>query len=535
MNTLTVLILIHIYFTIFYGFFLLVLRHDTRHKLNRVFMYLILLLSLTLPFIDVNAYLSILFPSHDTTLPSYTLEQALSIQVTQINSYYNWVEILVNIYFLVSALFFCKAFITFVHTYLDKARLHSKAYSFFNFVKVNADLPYYDTILAHEQAHVRLWHSLDLFIFEILCTFLWPNPLVIYLKKDLRNIQEFEADKIAAQKIGTKSYCYLLLSQTLDVSPQVFVNQFFEKATIKQRIIMLTKTPSQSPVWLKFGFGSVAFIGLVVGLSSFVNKDKIKPQTQKLGQEISQVVEGFNVRKEVKSFLIAESEKQEESEISISKSDTLVKPSAKAKYIVNGIEVNNLDGFRPEDIESISVLKAKNTNGILGSDGKYDIIQIKLKNNIENQKDKSNVFNVIVPKTDESESSKVNVQLDKEIKNGEMEKLVSSVPQEEEVFSAAEKVAQFPGGNEALYKYLGENIIYPKDAQINKVSGRVFVKFIVEKNGAISNITIVKGIGSGCDEETKRVIKSMSKWLPAQQNGKIVRSYYTMPVNYQLD
>ena len=565
MNTLTILILIHIYFTVFYGFFLLVLRHDTRHKLNRAFMYIILLLSLGLPFVNVHDWLSSFFNSSENTLPSYTLEKALSIQVAQIESYYNWAETLVNIYFLVAALFFFFAVVTFVHTYLDKARLNSQAYSFFKFIKISPELPHLETIMAHEQAHVKLWHSLDLLIFEVLCTCLWPNPLVIYLKKDLRNIHEFEADQIAAKLLGTKSYCYLLLSQTLEVSPHIFVNQFFEKATIKQRITMLTKTPSQSPAWLKFGFGTVSFIGLVIGLSSFVNKDKIQTKTQKLGQEIGQAVQGISNRKAENEKQNSETLQKIESKITISKLDTVVKPNANAKYIVNGIEVNDLNGFNPEDIESVSVIKAKNAFDVSGSNGKYDVIQIKLKDKSGNLKLGSTEFNVIVRKNDDSELTKVNVKLNrdnKEVKNGSNEKLidlVSSIPQEEvstkadqmtefpggdddmnkhqedPVFSEVEQVPEFPGGNSEMYKFLGMNIRYPKEAQMKNISGMVFVKFIIEKNGSISNIVILKGIGAGCDEEAIRVLKAMPKWKPAMQNNKKVRCYFNMPISYKLD
>jgi periplasmic protein TonB len=108
-------------------------------------------------------------------------------------------------------------------------------------------------------------------------------------------------------------------------------------------------------------------------------------------------------------------------------------------------------------------------------------------------------------------------------------------PAEEEIFTAVEQQAEFPGGTSAMYKYLGENIKYPAAAQRANVSGRVFVKFVVEKDGSIGNIEVQKGIGFGCDEEAIRVIKSMPKWNPGRQNGKNVRVYFNMPVVYKLD
>lgn len=106
---------------------------------------------------------------------------------------------------------------------------------------------------------------------------------------------------------------------------------------------------------------------------------------------------------------------------------------------------------------------------------------------------------------------------------------------EEEIFTAVEEFPEFPGGQAEMYRYLGQNIVYPKAAQKANVSGRVFVKFIVKKDGTIDNVTILKGIGFGCDEETERVIKAMPKWKPGKQNGKPVNVYYNMPVVYKLD
>ncbi|SOE22666.1 outer membrane transport energization protein TonB [Spirosomataceae bacterium TFI 002] len=108
-------------------------------------------------------------------------------------------------------------------------------------------------------------------------------------------------------------------------------------------------------------------------------------------------------------------------------------------------------------------------------------------------------------------------------------------PKEEEIFTAVEQQPEFPGGTSEMYKYIGENMKYPAAAQRANISGRVFIKFVVEKDGSIGNIEVLKGIGFGCDEEAMRVIKSMPKWNPGRQNGKNVRVYFTMPVVYRLE
>ncbi|HLO45357.1 MAG TPA: M56 family metallopeptidase [Leadbetterella sp.] len=104
-----------------------------------------------------------------------------------------------------------------------------------------------------------------------------------------------------------------------------------------------------------------------------------------------------------------------------------------------------------------------------------------------------------------------------------------------EIFTAVEQNPEFKGGQAEMYKFLGEHIKYPQAAQRANVSGRVFVKFIVEADGSIGDVVVMKGIGFGCDEEAVRVVKSMPNWTPGMQNGKAVRVYYNMPIVYRLD
>ncbi|MCP9757544.1 TonB family protein [Lacihabitans sp. CCS-44] len=107
--------------------------------------------------------------------------------------------------------------------------------------------------------------------------------------------------------------------------------------------------------------------------------------------------------------------------------------------------------------------------------------------------------------------------------------------QKKEIFTAVEQNPEFMGGQAAMYRFLGENIKYPAAAQRADVSGRVFVKFVVEDDGSIGDVVVMKGIGFGCDEEAIRVVKSMPRWKPGVQNGKNVRVYYNMPIVYKLD
>ena len=105
---------------------------------------------------------------------------------------------------------------------------------------------------------------------------------------------------------------------------------------------------------------------------------------------------------------------------------------------------------------------------------------------------------------------------------------------EQEIFQIVEEMPAFPGGEQKLMEYVGKNIKYPQIARETGVQGRVYVNFVVEPDGSVSNVSVLRGIGGGCDEEAIRVVKSMPKWKPGKQRGKAVRVSYMLPVNFKL-
>jgi len=103
-----------------------------------------------------------------------------------------------------------------------------------------------------------------------------------------------------------------------------------------------------------------------------------------------------------------------------------------------------------------------------------------------------------------------------------------------DVFTVVEEQPYFPGGNDARHKFIVENIHYPDSALKNKIQGSVFVTFIVEKDGGLCNMRVLKGIGGGLDEEAVRVIKMMPKWIPGRQRGTPVRVQCLLPIKFIL-
>jgi len=105
---------------------------------------------------------------------------------------------------------------------------------------------------------------------------------------------------------------------------------------------------------------------------------------------------------------------------------------------------------------------------------------------------------------------------------------------EAEIFTVVEESPSFPGGDVARIKFLQKNIEYPQMARESGIQGTVYVTFVVEPNGSVSGVRILRGIGGGCDEEAIRVIKAMPKWNAGKQRGKPVRVQFNMPIKFTL-
>ncbi|MCK4639149.1 MAG: energy transducer TonB [Bacteroidales bacterium] len=106
--------------------------------------------------------------------------------------------------------------------------------------------------------------------------------------------------------------------------------------------------------------------------------------------------------------------------------------------------------------------------------------------------------------------------------------------EEAQIFTVVESMPSFPGGDKARIRFLNENIAYPTMARESGIQGRVYVTFVVERNGIVTDVKILRGIGGGCDEEAIRVVKAMPKWIPGKQRGKPVRVQFTLPIKFTL-
>ena len=196
------------------------------------------------------------------------------------------------------------------------------------------------------------------------------------------------------------------------------------------------------------------------------------------------------------------------------------------KLLVNGMDT--LRKFKNEDIESVTILKERDKTsqfGINDNNGLLIVFTKAKQNSAENIALKKKIAKL-----------NFSAKPDLVMKSGTTNKPSrDSIPNGVFDFVSVEKQPEFPGGLKAFYQYLNDNIKYPKEAAKNKIQGRVFLSFIVEKNGALTNIKIMRGVSADINEEAIRVLSGSPKWNPGIQFGVPVRVKYNINVNFALN
>lgn len=178
-----------------------------------------------------------------------------------------------------------------------------------------------------------------------------------------------------------------------------------------------------------------------------------------------------------------------------------------------------------------------------------------LKYQIPTELHPSGVYNLVLesvktesPISDDKASPQVNIKPNSKKDNQTIEKPVNAqndkAPKmqtsekeeidDDQVYIVVEAMPEFPGGEAAMIKFITKNIEYPRMAKKTGISGRVFLTFVVERDGSISDVQVLRGIGGGCDKEAIRVINMMPYWNPGKQHGKPVRVQYQMPITFTL-
>ncbi len=520
---------------IFYLFYRLLLSRDTFHRLNRVVLLATAVASFVLP-------LCVFTFHHTVVLESVRSSVAIGKPLaTIVEPSMTWWQMAVV------AVFFLGVLIVVGHVVWSVVQvvrliMHSERhpqadgvviavthkqvspFSWMRYIVLNvADFEHQDpAIMAHERAHIRRRHSLDVLLVDTLTALQWFNPAIWMLRQDLRAIHEYEADAaVLSQGINMRQYLYLLIQKAV-VSGGYSIANGITHSTLKNRIkMMLNHKKSNGKSWLKL-LALLPILGTFLALNAETVTEYVYQNPQK---------------KIVKKGRKAGKVKVDGTTIEV-QADTATTTGTLNIHVVDqmgdNFEVNNplvvidgkhatmeeLQALDPQTVDNISVLKDQASLEVFGEEGKNGVIIVTTKDAA-----RETATGTWTPSTSAAPSDDVEVVV------------VDMYPEthDSEAFDVVEQMPEYPGGIEAFMKFLSENVRYPEAASKAGIQGRVLVNFIVEKDGSISNIHVIQNVNEYLDAEAVRVVGAMPKWTPGMHEGKAVRVKYAVPISFRLN
>ncbi|MDP3468770.1 MAG: TonB family protein [Daejeonella sp.] len=562
MNILNYLLQTNLYLILFMGFYTLVLKNETFFRQNRIYLNTSTFLSFIIPFINSNWFQGLFITQklRETIVPTQMIYEIVVVGEDEGTN--NWAigDIILWVYSGVMAILLFRFLIRMV---LLNSKLKPKkgaAYSFFNTMVVDRELPESGIIIDHEKVHMREWHSADVLFIELASIINWFNPVVYLYKKEIRHIHEFIADEEAASGMPSKSdYALLLFSNTLGIQPDQLSNNFFNNSLLKKRIIMLNKNKSRRTGLWKYGFSAPLFALMLIFSAASVaneNTDLIAGAEKLFSPSIASKYLPTVTIPADKTIDKKSSLENKVKQINSSTKSTQEDFSKLFKHLMRNMRYPA--SARQEKITGYEVVYFKIQNG------KISNIKIAkgLQNDINNEVLRTfDLFKETVEAEDNDYALAIAfhltgiesnpVLLPSTGKNyfigsisvsamGASEKVETSGPDYAlspviiKDFASVDALPEFPGGIKGWGEYLQSTLKYPDQARKNKIMGRVILKFVVLKNGSITDIRVLRGIGGGADEEAIRVVQESPKWKPGMSNGEAVNVAYTMPIFFQL-
>lgn len=519
MTFLHYLVQVNLYLVLFYGFYRLLLSNETFYNLNRTYLVGSAVLSFGIPF-WYSDYIQSFFITQQVNEVFYTvLSPAVFGAKASAENPFTWYDLLKAFYGFCTIFLSIKLIFNFLQLkrILENSENYSKfgvGFSFFNFVFVDKDLQKHEVVMEHEYVHIKQLHSADVILFEVIAVLCWFNPVVYFYKKSVKNIHEFIADDIASRLEASKAdYAMLLFSQQFGLNPHQLTNQFIDKSTLKRRIEMLHKPRSRKIALLKYGFTAPLFaLMLVIASASIAKNNGIKKVEKIVASTAEMPITELSILP-IKAIL-------SEKETPVKGKVTATEDGKPLAGVVIEIKAKNMG--TTTDIDGNYTINATPTDDLTFSFAGFETTALPVTD--------KKIINVSLRKAGQTVGrgqalSEVVVAGYKPTINYESE----------EIFTTVEENPTFNGGIVELYRFIGKNLRYPIEARNKNIDGKVFVKFIVRADGSTSDISVLKGIGAGCDEEVVRVIGMMPKWNPGKQSGKPVSVYFTMPVSFILE
>lgn len=398
---------------------------------------------------------------------------------------------------------------------LDQAKLIrtseiSSSFSFLNYVIINPSLNETEEkeIINHELVHIHQKHWFDLFLVELLCMFQWVNPFAWIYSRFIRLNHEYLADEVALQRsIHPAIYKATLLNQMFS-SPVISLSNSFSYSLNKKRFDMMKKINTSPYRKMKVLFVlpvfAIIFYAFATPEYSYTNAENSPGDNNPV----------YSDQKEVKGTVVQQDGK----------------PLQGVAVILGGTTRGTLSDakgfFRLENIPddgdlviSFIGFKTKVVKPVFGFD-----MTIKMIRDTLNLGNRGTMPSPPPPPPPPPPVSSVDGR---------------SVPppdkEGKDKFVVVEELPEFPGGGtEAMWKWIGQNVKYPKEAVERNITGKVLVDFMVSSTGEIKNVMVNKTIHPLLDAEAIRVVSSMPQWKPGTQSGKPVDVSLTVPIDFKL-
>ena len=485
-NYLIELSVIHIALILGYWFFL---RKERQYAKMRFYLIGATLLALAIPLLKLP---KLLFNSKEPVdavpMEVIALDAMTITPAADISTWSS--DLLIWIYIAISAFFLFK-FLSgvFYLIYLERKSSHEKinelyirkvgnikgSFTFFNWIflsdEIDPDQQDYEVILKHEKAHASLGHTYDLMFFELFKVCFWWLPTAWIIIKEIKKIHEYQADATALKSCDVDQYSSILISSTLKTNGLSLPAASSFHDGLILKRLKAMKQQAKNVSPWKLGALS-ALCALL--FTVFACSEEVDREIKEIGSKSNTIT--FDQLPPSMQTDLAEIQ----DELSFLKVDV-----TEDDEISNIKELQDLD---PKLIHSMNVDKINKA------------VYIALK------KDGAN-FDYL------SDRSKM----------------------EGDVFTVVERQPESEGGIKGFRRYIANEIKYPLQARQAGVEGRVDVQFVVEKDGSLSEVTAIKGIGAGCDEEAVRVLQNSPRFKPGSQNGKPVRVRMVVPIVFKLN
>ncbi|RRO16823.1 M56 family metallopeptidase [Flavobacteriaceae bacterium 14752] len=517
---------IFIYQALFIGLYQ-VLKSEPLFKINRLYLLMSLMISLVLPLInfvdvfsmDINeTYVQWLQPinintqgADNTEALMSNLSKTPSLSWSYFDLIYGFGLLLYSLWFLIKNRTIFKHLKRPSHsTYKGKKVVilpnSSTAFSFWNRIYLGEDIPesQREIILEHEYQHLRLKHSWDMIVLELLQFILWFNPLIYIYKKHLRQIHEFEADRLATQNTSKSSYVNTLLNQSFGCQNISFVNSFYQSSNLKKRIKMLHKTHSMRMKYL--------LILPALCLAVFLSCTQDKIEDSQFSEDEMQVFLN-KLTKEEPSFFERLDKKPD------------------LKSLLNAYDLDIKDEYSENEEGQVAlVLGILKLSTVYKNDQDY---QNRIDNEINQSIGLQNVNEILQEKLKAN-----NIRSETEVQELDPN---SDIP-----FAKLDQVPHPSSCNDktgkALKQCVSEFISTHVNTNFNTGLGkelgltgtnRVSVQFKIDKSGHIVDVR-ARGPHPKLEQEAQRVIKSLPQMIPGQVDGKNVSVLYGLPINFVI-